>query len=115
MTPTPIPETAPSPSMTGFWVVVGFIGVVALLLIVGLITGEVSFEPYKLRRAARRGMLTTEALFSGPGKRAAIEYIRDEEHLVVLDQERGEGDGDEKEDQLMLSQEHSANDDDAPD
>jgi hypothetical protein len=94
MTPTPVTEVA-TPSMTGFWLIVGFIGVVALLLIIGLITGEVSLKPYKLRRAGIRGAMTFDGIYSGKDKRAAIEYILDEEHLVVLDQERGEGDDDD--------------------
>ncbi|MFQ6100132.1 MAG: hypothetical protein ACE5OS_02705 [Anaerolineae bacterium] len=85
MTPTPVPEVA-APSMTGFWLIVGFIG---------LITGEVSLKPYKLRRAGMRGAMTFDAMYSGKDKQAAIEYILDEQHLVVLDQERGEGDDDD--------------------
>jgi len=103
--------------MTGFWVFVGFIGMVALLLIVGLITGEVSFEPYKLRRAGMRGGMTLDAMLSGADKRAAIEYILDEQGQVVLDQERGEGDGDGEDDRTVLYPEHREDDgdDDAPD
>lgn len=112
MTPTPVVEATPS-SMTGFWVIVGFIGVVALLLIIGHITGKVSFEPYKLRRAGMRGGMTLDAMLSGPERRSAIEYILDEEHMVVLDQERGEGD--EEQDRLAPFLEHSEDDGDAPD
>ncbi len=94
MTPTPVTKVAP-PSMTEFWLLVGLIGVIALLFTIGLITGKVSLKPHKLRRAGMRGGMTLDAMLSGQDKRAAIEYILEEQHLVVLDQERGEDDDDD--------------------
>jgi hypothetical protein len=105
MTPTPIPELAPAPPMAGFWAIVGFVGLVGLLLVIGLITGQVQLTPSKTRESVRRGMLTMDAVFSTPEKRAAIEVIRDGEHLIKLDQERGEGDGDDAEALLFQWQE----------
>ncbi len=105
MTPTPVPEFASAPSMAGFWAIVGFIGLVVLLLVTGLITGQVRLTPSKARESTRRGMLTMDAVLSTSEKRAAIEVIRDEDHLVELDQERGEGDGDNAEALLFQWQE----------
>jgi hypothetical protein len=42
-------------------------------------------------------MLTMDAVLSTPEKQAAIEYIRDEEHLIEIDQERSGGNGDDDE------------------
>ena len=95
MTPTPVPEFAAAPPMAGFWAIVGFIGLVGLLLVIGLITGQVWLTPSKTRESVRRGMLTMDAVFSTPDKRAAIENIRDEDHLIELDQKRGEGSDDD--------------------
>jgi hypothetical protein len=105
MTPTPVPEFASAPSMAGFWTIVGFIGLVVLLLVIGLITGQVRLTPSKTRESTRRGMLTMDAVFSTPEKQAAIQYIRDEEHLIEPDQERGEGDGNDAEALLFQWQE----------
>ncbi len=99
MTPTPVPGVVTPPSMIEFWILIGFIGVVFVLLIVGLITGKVSLEPRKLRQAGMRAGMAVDALYSGLDRRAAIEYVLDEQHAVVIDQERGEDDDDEEEDE----------------
>lgn len=102
--------------MTGFWIFIGFIGVVLVLFIIGYITGEVSFEPYSLRRAGMRGGMTLDAMFSGPERQAAIEYVLEDQDKVVLDQERGEGDGEGENDHLVLFQYPEGNGNaDAPD
>jgi hypothetical protein len=97
MTPTPIPEVASSPTTEPPWIVLVVIGLVAVLFVVGLITGQVRLTSSKTRESARRGMLTMDAVLSTPEKQAAIEYIRDEEHLIEIDQERSGGNGDDDE------------------
>ena len=37
--------------------------------------------------------MALDVVFSTPERQAAIEYILNEEHLVELEQERGEGNG----------------------
>ena len=93
MTPTPLSGVASAPPMTGFWAIVGFIGLVVLLFVIGLITGQVRLTPSKGRQSAIRGAMALDGVFSTPERKAAIEYIRNEEHLVELEQERGEGNG----------------------
>jgi hypothetical protein len=84
------------------WITLVVIGLVVVLFIIGLITGQVRLTPSKTRASARRGMLTMDAVLSTPERQAAIEYIRDEEHLVEIDQERNGGDGDEESPGLHL-------------
>ena len=93
MTPTPLSDVASAPPMTGFWVIMGFIALVVLLFVIGLVTGQVQLTPSKGRQSASRGAMALDAVFSTPERQAAIEYIRNEEHLVELEQERGEGNG----------------------
>jgi hypothetical protein len=66
---------------------------VVLLFVIGLITGQVKLTPRKERQSMRQGAMALDAVFSTPERQAAIEYIRNEEHLVELEQERGEGNG----------------------
>ena len=115
MTPTPLAEAA-SPSMEEFWLIVGVLSVLALLLIIGLITGQVSFKSSNVNRGMRRAMMTLDATLAGPERRAAIEYVLKDQDEVVLDQERGEGDGDREDDHLVLFQyPEDDGDADAPD
>ena len=103
MTPTPLAEAAPS-LVEEFWLIVGLLGVLALLLIIGLITGQVSFKSSNVNKSVRRAIMTFDAPLSGPGRRTAIEYVLTEQDKVVLDQERGEGDDDGEDDSLVLFQ-----------
>ena len=115
MTPTPLAKTAPA-SMEEFWLIVGILGVLALLLIIGLITGQVSFRSSNVDKGMRRAMMTLDATLGGPERQAAIEYVLEDQDKVVLDQERGEGDGDREDDHLVLFQYPEGDGDaDAPD
>ena len=110
MNPTPMPEVASSPPTAQPWIVIVVIGFAAVLFIIGLITGQVRLSPSKTRESARRGMLTMDAVLSTPERQAAIEYIRDEEHLIEIDQACGDGNGDDEE-APVLFQERSEEDD----
>ena len=115
MTPTPLAKAA-LPSMEEFWLIVGALGVLALLLIIGLITGQISFKSSNVDRGMRRAMMTLDATLTGPERRAAIEYVLEDQDEVVLDQERGKGDSDGEDDRLMLFQyPEDDGDADAPD
>ena len=96
---TPTPEVATSSSTIGFWIVIGVFGAVFVLLIASFIASRVSSEPRKLRRTGIRAGMAVDALYSGLDRRAAIEYVLDEQQAVVLDQERGEDDDDEEEEE----------------
>ena len=102
MTPTPLAEAAP-PSMAEFWLIVGILGVLMSFLIVGLITGQVSFKSSNVDKGMGRAMMTLDAALGGSERQAAIEYVLDQDK-VVLDQERGEGDGEGENDHLVLFQ-----------
>ena len=106
MPPTPVPRVVPPPT-TEPWVILAVVGVVVLLLIVGLVTGKVTLTPSKAGKAGTRGVLTMDALlFSGPERRAAIEYVLEEQDEVMLEQESGGGDDDEW-DWIVQPEEHS--------
>jgi hypothetical protein len=95
MDPTPTLVAVSQPTAAKPWTALVVIGLVTVLFIVGLITGQISLSPSKTRKAARRGLLTIDAVLATPEKQAAIEYIRDEEHLIQVDQRRGDGDSDD--------------------
>lgn len=111
MTPTPLAEAAPR-LMEEFWLIAGILGVLGLLLIIGLITGQVSFKSSNVDKGIRRATMTLDATLAGPERQAAIEYVLQDQDKVVLDQERGEGDDDGEDDCLMLFQ-HPEDDGDA--
>jgi hypothetical protein len=90
---TPTPEVATSSSTLGIWIVIGVFGGVFVLIIASFVASRVSSEPRSLRRAGMRAGMAVDALYSGLDRRAAIEYVLDEQQAVVLDQERGEGEG----------------------
>lgn len=115
MTPTPLAEAAP-PSMAEFWLIVGILGVLMSFLIVGLITGQVSFKSSNVDKGMGRATMTLDAALGGSERRAAIEYVLEDQDKIVLDQERGEGDGEGENDHLVLFQyPEGEGDADAPD
>jgi hypothetical protein len=99
--------------MEQFWVIVGLVGLLLVLLVIGLATGFVSFNPRKARESRARGVMTLDAALSGADRRAAIEYVLQDQDEVVFDDERGDDGGEGKEDTHLVV--FTDGDQDAPD
>jgi hypothetical protein len=88
--------------MDQFWVLVGVVGMVLVLLLIGLVIGFASFKSRTVRGSAARGMMALDAALLGADRRAAIEYVLQDQDEVVLDDEHGDDDGDGDEGETLV-------------
>ena len=77
------------------WALTAVFAVSALLLVVGLVTGAIRATPGRIRKSGGRAAMTFDATFAPRDRRDALEYLLDDQHRVVVEQEEGDGGGDE--------------------
>jgi hypothetical protein len=92
MTPAACPSTA-GPS-TIFWLAVILLGILAVLIVAALATGKIRLDPKRTRRSAGRAAISLDAAFAPKGRKEALEHLLDDQHTIVMEDPRGDGDPD---------------------
>jgi hypothetical protein len=95
MTPKPI-GGATGPGANSQWVAAVVLGVLGLLLVAGLATGVIRHKPQRARRSAGRVAISLDATFAPRDRQDSLEYLLDDQHKVVMEQQRGDGDPEEE-------------------
>ena len=96
------PEMTPTPSATPLvhssarlWTLAAVFAAFGLLLLAGLVVGIIRTSPTKARRSAGRAAVAFDATLAPQGRREALEYLLHDQHRVILEQEKGDDDGDD--------------------
>ena len=76
------------------WAAVVLLVLLGAALAAGLLTGAIRLDAQRLRRSGRRAAVGLDATFSPRDRQDALNFLLDDQHRVVLEQERGDGDPD---------------------
>jgi len=80
------------PGASSLWVAAVVFGVLGLIVVAGLATGVIRLSPQRARRSAGRAAISLDATFAPRDRQGALEYLLDDQHRVVMEQQRGDGD-----------------------
>ena len=95
MTPTPS-DGAIAQGAGSLWIAAIVAGILGAIFLTGLATGVIRLNPQRTRRAGGRAAVALDATLSPRDRRDALEYLLDDQHRVVMEQEHGDGDSDEE-------------------
>jgi hypothetical protein len=79
---------------TLLWVAVIGLGILGALIAGALAAGKIRQDPKRTRRSAGRAAISLDAAFAPKGRKEALQHLLDDQHTIVMEDPRGDGDPD---------------------